>query len=83
MSELFKHLNYEVHIIYGDRKDILQKTYHHDGCNTYTFRKIKPEHIADVDDIISSLNDQKLCQQFIEKYTESLWPIAAETYGWN
>lgn len=69
--------------IYGDGKDLRAIDGHHDATNYYLLRRILPEYIDEIEDLLPNLGDTEKLETFLSAYTESLWPVAAECYGWS
>lgn len=83
ISQIFRIGEGDIVCIYGDRGNLRIRSEHHDGTNYYTIRRILPEHVEGIYDVMSAVNDKKLFWELVDKYTESLWPLLEECYGWN
>ena len=67
---------------YSDGKDIRFKGLHHDGINNYLYRVV--EDGSDIDELLDKIyNQEPITDEEIEKYTKSLHPYVAKTYGWK
>ncbi len=82
MSELFRHGEDDM-TVYGDGKNLCVKANHHDGTNHYTLRQIIPGRKENAELLYTCIANTELFQSLLEKYTQSLWPIAASCYGWK
>lgn len=58
--------------------------YHHDGCNSYLYRKFRKDvDEEDMDEFGCKILDHNLTQEDIEKYTERLGDAIAKVYGFE
>jgi len=66
---------------YADGKNIKCEDHHHDGTNYYTYREIREN--VDISKLTDKIyNNEEISEKEINKYTKSIRPYVAKTYGW-
>lgn len=81
-SILQSHMNGPSEIcIYGDSYNILADEAHHDGTNHYLYRMLLPD--KDAAPLLNAIwSGEEIGKKMLNRYTRSLYPYVASTYGW-
>lgn len=67
---------------FGDGKNICATGSHHDGCNYYLFRAIRPGR--DIDKLLNAIYcGDYISPQKLNYYTRSIYSDVARVYGWD
>ena len=84
-GKLAEHLQYRYDGAewYCDKNDMWGAEWHHDGCNHYLYRALKPG-LSDVQlgNLIRKAKSGTLDRKTLCRYTTSLRPQIAAVYGW-